>query len=437
MYYLIKDLETYFSLNQLTINVSKTKLIVFRAGGVVRLLSSYPLRIYGEMVEIVSTYTYLGVVFSSSALGRSAALAACDRGRIAVGSVINILARASADSWDASTKLFTSIVSSTLLYAAPTWALRYPDTIETIQLFFYKRLLLLPSCTPGYLLRLEVGSIRLLFQVVKLTFKWFIRVLNLPDDRLPKICLRKFMDLAAAHKVIALSESSATRALRYNPILQLEALLKTYGIDFDCSCTDPGYWISEESRVLLELESLLRDRDRARAVSSTFCQLSIPYPSSGLPARYLNQRLPIAMTRIKAQTRLANNFKLSLAIKRTFHKIDPTKTCQLCSGGYQETLLHILLDCQEYTKYRHSLLGDYLPLSGDPSQKLQVIIVFLDSDDSNTSKSLYFFMKCALKFRALSLEPSPTPSLPAVTSQRVNLITNYFNSLIGRNSCLS
>lgn len=125
MFHLLKDLESYFLANHLTINVSKTKLIVFRSGGRLSLLPSFPLKIYNEEVEIVSTYTYLGVVFASSAKGWRATQAAIAKDRIAVGTVMSILSRANANSWEASTKL-----------AAPAWALQYTEDIETIQFTF-------------------------------------------------------------------------------------------------------------------------------------------------------------------------------------------------------------------------------------------------------------------------------------------------------------
>lgn len=53
MYHLMHDLEEYFNINQLTINVAKTKLIIFRSGGPAVLLPNYPLRFYGKEVEVV------------------------------------------------------------------------------------------------------------------------------------------------------------------------------------------------------------------------------------------------------------------------------------------------------------------------------------------------------------------------------------------------
>lgn len=432
MYHMMHDLEEYFSLNQLTINVDKTKLVIFRSGGRVVLLPNYPLRFYGENVEAVPAYTYLGTVFSSSALGRRAAADMVDKARIATGAVMSILAKASADSWDAVTKLFDSMIASTLLYAAPTWALSYSDLIECIQSSYYKRLLLLPICTPGHVLRLEVGVVKLVYQVIKHTMSWYSRVLKQDVSRLPKACLLKFMTIASGCKQDITSELTRARNLRYNPVMQLEALLSSCGIVFDCTNPNAHYWIAEQPRVLSSLKSHLYNQNLARVMNSTFCQLSIPRVGTGLPATYLTQRLPLAMVRTKAQIRMANNRLLYFSTKRKFHRIDPSLCCRVCDRGVLETLTHLLLECPAYEKYRRPLLGDYLTPNCTSDEHQSALEELLLSHDPLSTKKLFLFMKCTLKTRLLLLAPPIiVPDQPLPPSPEVNLITKYFRPNTG------
>lgn len=177
---ILKVLLEYCSYNKLSVNTGKTKIVVFRNGGCVR--GAVRIRdsdgqqsmsagfFYGnQIIDVVSDYTYLGVVMASSSLGLRAALNAMDKARRASGVIISILASASADSWSTVLKLYQSMMIPTALYAAPVWALRYCDLIESVQVGFFKKILLLPRNSPNAMVRLEVGVLKLTFLVCKLT----------------------------------------------------------------------------------------------------------------------------------------------------------------------------------------------------------------------------------------------------------------------------
>ncbi|XP_015125038.1 uncharacterized protein LOC107046834 [Diachasma alloeum] len=277
LHHILHDLEDYSNSKYLKVNVSKTKTnVVFRRAGLISRIQGFPLERAGESVETVSSYTYLGIPFSTAALGWLPAKSAIKKAKVAVGSVLGLLSRATSDSWYATLNLFDSIVVSTLLYAAPAWALQYIEDIELIQSNFYKRLLLLPSNTPSYVLRREVGSTRLGYLVVKLILRWYIKVLKMEDHRLPKVCLCRLMDLA----VPVLSQGALgdvqRHTINYNPVLQLARVLTATNIDFNCTSKDFVYWESEEVRVLLSLKEFYLDADIAACNASSFCQMNLP-----------------------------------------------------------------------------------------------------------------------------------------------------------------
>ena len=149
----------------------------------------------GSPIEKVKSYTYLGVPFSSSSLGLDTANAAIGRAAMATGTALSILSRARSDSWDGSLKLYNGIVSSTLLYGSQVWVIRYIDALERAQTNYFKRSLLLPRCTAGYALRVELGLISLAYRVVKLAIDWTVRVLDMDQTRLRKVCMVRLMRL--------------------------------------------------------------------------------------------------------------------------------------------------------------------------------------------------------------------------------------------------
>ena len=59
----INELENYCEKSKLTVNMNKTKVIVFKNGG--KLSKSEKWFYKGNMIEITSSYKYLGVYFTN------------------------------------------------------------------------------------------------------------------------------------------------------------------------------------------------------------------------------------------------------------------------------------------------------------------------------------------------------------------------------------
>ena len=117
--------------------------MIFRRGGM--LCHDDRFTYLGQPVEIVNTYTYLGIVMSYTGLFRQACNDRMSKARVALSNAQSLFKGANIYSWRARTKLFDSIAVNCLLYAAPIWSLCYLDDIEVIQSNFLKRSLCLPS----------------------------------------------------------------------------------------------------------------------------------------------------------------------------------------------------------------------------------------------------------------------------------------------------
>lgn len=151
----IRRLTRYFDQLSLKVHMDKTKIIVFRRAG--KLKKGLNFTYKGEKIEIVKQYTYLGVPLSSSGLFPLAAEHFRKKGLTALGSTWKIFTRARLEPLDKKYTLFQALVSSTAMYGAHIWSLRYLNEIEKIQYQFHRRLLGLPHGTPSYALRLELN----------------------------------------------------------------------------------------------------------------------------------------------------------------------------------------------------------------------------------------------------------------------------------------
>lgn len=196
---MIMIMEEYCAWKGLTVNISKTKIVVFRKGGPPP-TAVQNLSFNGERIEVVESYVYLGVTFSSSGLGYLAAEESHRKARIAMGSVLSILSKASADSWTSTLKLYDSLAASVLAASvrAHLFGLRYIGLFEKAQLYFFKRFFHLSKYTPGYSLRLELGLPKVTVAIVKAGINWIIKILKMDENRLPRICFTRLLQLKAS-----------------------------------------------------------------------------------------------------------------------------------------------------------------------------------------------------------------------------------------------
>ena len=93
-------------------------------------------------------------------------------------------------------KLFNALVSSTVLYAAPVWSPAHLPKLEKVQNTFFRKLLILPRNTPGYAIRNEVNLDKLELNCFKLILNYTQKILEMEDNRFPKICFYKAKKLA-------------------------------------------------------------------------------------------------------------------------------------------------------------------------------------------------------------------------------------------------
>ena len=95
MHRLICAIEAYCNLNLLTVNTGKTKIIHFKKRGRDKDDKFY---INGNLLEKVSSYTYLGITFAKSALGLQATKQNIVKARSAIGAVLQTFSECQSDS---------------------------------------------------------------------------------------------------------------------------------------------------------------------------------------------------------------------------------------------------------------------------------------------------------------------------------------------------
>lgn len=340
-------LYNYSEDNKMEVNTAKSKVMVCRRGG--PLGRDIRFTYNNELLEIVSTFKYLGIVFSSSGLFLQAAEDAVKKGILAINRIRQILLNSKVfnlATWD---KLFESVVSATTLYGSEVWGFRYLDHLEKVQVRFYKFMLFLASNTPNHLIRKEFTVKNIKTMWLQRTLNWWLKLLIMENTRLPKICFHIFKD------------DNTLIVEKYNWCLQLQQIL-----------IDTGYgqlWQEENPRIVKEnmqhiinsYEELLSAEDQIKIESFKFNTLYKGIISSKVmnpPANvYFNISLTNSEIRFLAQLRLACEGLMNIKLRGCTLAFSLGEPCELCEFNLPNTMYHFFCHCIFLNHLRQRIWG--------------------------------------------------------------------------------
>lgn len=172
----INNLYAYCKRWNMTINLDKSKIMVFRNGGKISQKEKW----YWEsnIIEIVNEYKYLGVILTSSLSMTKHLKQRLKLGKSAVNTTWkNYLLRKDVPH-SAKAKVYEAAVRSIVCYAAQVWGYRQFDDVEKIQRFFVKRIFWLPNTTPNYMICLETGLAPIFIYTLKQHFDYIYKVVK-------------------------------------------------------------------------------------------------------------------------------------------------------------------------------------------------------------------------------------------------------------------
>ncbi|KAJ8980830.1 hypothetical protein NQ317_018410 [Molorchus minor] len=302
-------LEQYSDQNLLTVNADKTKILVTSRKS--QNSASFNFYYKQNKIEVVNKYNYLGVVFSSSAVFREMAYRTAEKAKQASGSVIPIIAKAKLNSWDSKMYLFDSLVTSIVTNCIPAWGLRYTDVLERIQLAFLKRILLLPKNTADFAVRLETGRVKISYCVFRHTLNWLIKIFEMDNNRLPKICLLRLLYFLN------------TNEPKYNWMSQFREMLEYGGYTEQWGVISGALIKNKRGLLLANFRNNLRNEDITSLNQSSYLTIYRQLTLKADYQDYLKLNIPIHITRVIAQLRLCNEYHIKFNFKGYSYKINP------------------------------------------------------------------------------------------------------------------
>ena len=144
---ILKALWDYSRIKRLSINIRKTKIVIFKKGG--REMNNLKFYFGDNEIEIVREYLYLGIPFNYNGLYQKASKSILYKSQLAVKATVTLLKKSRIENWNKVEEIFEALVTSTLLFASPVWSTNFLIDLERIQEQFFKKLFLLPPNTPG------------------------------------------------------------------------------------------------------------------------------------------------------------------------------------------------------------------------------------------------------------------------------------------------
>ena len=185
---LINRLIGYCSRWHVNVNLSKTMVIVFRNGGTLRNYERW--KFNDTYLQVVTYYKYLGILISSRNSWYMCQKTLANQASKAWFAVKSRLS----SFWNVNPnvlfKIFDCKILPILMYGSEVWFNHPSPDIEIVHNKFCKYVLNLPVQAPNCFVRCELGRHSLEpYKYIRAITYW-LRILNLPNDRLPKVCYR-------------------------------------------------------------------------------------------------------------------------------------------------------------------------------------------------------------------------------------------------------
>lgn len=336
-------LHEYCSINGLTVNVSKTKILIFHHQHKSTLSGTTFL--YGKNeVEVVMAFTYLGVTFCTCGGFHAHVNAVKVKCAAATKTLLQVIDRSRTSCWSSMMRLKEAMLLSIPLYASEVWGFREIDEVEKIQLTFMKRLLHLPKTVPGYMLRMETGTRHISHCVLRRSLAWRQKVLQHDSNRLTYVCLSELAKLSDAQTKISSS----------NWVTKIHSEIKKLGIPYVSHIQTVNNWDYIRAEDLVSCYVTYNDEsDMNRCDNSSYSSFYHRLKANNEMEKYLSLQTNLQNKRLFCNLRLhADRLPfLSILANHVIYKFTPTKKCPLC-GCDNDDLFHALCMCRHYKNIR-------------------------------------------------------------------------------------
>ena len=183
---------------KLTVNLQKTKVVVFRHGGQ---LSQTEKLVYGkEKLNVISQYSYLGILFTSHLSLSQLTSYLAIKGKRALMEVLRTMFRFETFTYDVFFKVFDAQILPILLYGSEIWGFKHFECIERVQYLACKRFLNVSKYTPNVMALGECGRYPIYRNSIIRCIQYWIKLIQMPEWRYPRKAYNMLYSLDCAER---------------------------------------------------------------------------------------------------------------------------------------------------------------------------------------------------------------------------------------------
>lgn len=180
----LNTLSAYCDRWKLVLNTDKTKIVIFRAGGRLGRVDKWHYK--GIELQVVTHFTYLGLVFSQNGTFSRAQQTLAKQAQKAIFSLYRMVKRFTGLNPFIMCDLFDKMILPILTYGCEVWGYHNGDAVEKVHREFLKGLLKVKSTTVNEFVYGEFGRKPLVCgRYVRIVKYWF-KLLKQPNNRLTK-----------------------------------------------------------------------------------------------------------------------------------------------------------------------------------------------------------------------------------------------------------
>ena len=338
---LLTDIENYCRLCGLTINISKTKAMIFEKGR----RSHHDFYIYNTAIEVVDSFKYLGItLFKNGNWYRSQKFIA-QHASFALHNLFCLLKTVELPI-SQKCKLFDSLVGSILNFGSEIWGMHDATDVERIHTKFLRYVLGVKKSTNLAALYGELGRVPLSVFRKVIMLKYWIKILKQPDSSLVKLTYFMLKEDADAN-------------ISYNGknwSFQIKQILQTHGFEYiwdnQSEVEIPFCAIRQRIFDIFKQNWYSNINNSARLQS--YCIFKHNFELENYLSLKLDKKYKIALSRFRT-----SSHDLNIEIGRYDNMPRHQRICRNCSMNKIESEFHFLLVCPKYRELRQKYFKQY------------------------------------------------------------------------------
>ena len=349
------------------INLDKTNIIVFRKGGK---LSKYEHWKYGASnIEVVNSYRYLGIYFSSRLSFTASTTALVYKAKQSAFQIISSLYNSDCHDFKIFAKLFDAKIQPILCYGSEIWGLSENSNVEQIHTSTIKRFLGLSAHTANTTLLAETGRYPLSITWKIKCIRYWLKLQEMSTDRFPRQAydmLERYSNNGHANWVTHIKNILCENGYSYVWLFKHVGCVQLF-------CKSLIYTL--RANFSQTINSKIEESDNLQFYNSF---KNVFEPPSYLSNNMLNKHLRNTLVRFRLSVSKINGHRFKFSA-------DPEKRmCPICQSNVEDEY-HIVFVCNHYEKLRLN----YLPFYVRTNRGLDSLVKLLGSNDDYYSLSVF------------------------------------------------